>query len=271
MKNIFVLMGLCCVLINYSCNKVPITNRRQMNAIPESQLMSMSLTSYNDFITKSKVVPAGPDAEMVKRVGDRISKAVTVFLAKKNNSKRIAGYKWEYKLVNDKTPNAWCMPGGKIVVYSGLLPISKNEDGLAVVMGHEVAHAIARHGNERMSQQIALQLGGIGISVALSSQPAQTQNIFNQAYGIGATVGLMLPFSRMHESEADEIGLIFAGLAGYNAHEGVALWQRMKAMGGAKPPEFLSTHPSDDSRIAHIQKLLPKVDAYVRAFGVMGK
>jgi predicted Zn-dependent protease len=254
----------------YGCTQVPITGRKQMNLLPESQMMSLALTSYSDFLKQNKVVSGSADAQMVQRVGQRIANAVTKYLAKKKNTQRIAGYKWEFNLVDNKEMNAWCMPGGKVVVYSGLLPVTQNENALAVVLGHEIAHAIARHGNERMSEQLALQLGGVGLQVAMSSQPQQTQNLFNQAYGIGSAVGVALPHSRKQETEADEMGLIFMALAGYNPHEATPFWQRMKSMtGNNKPPALLSTHPSDETRINNMKIFVPKAEAYVRTYGVL--
>ncbi len=252
-----------------SCTKVPITGRRQMNLLPESTMMGLAITNYQEFLKTNKVITGTADAEMVKRVGQRIAKAVTAYLTKKNQQKRIAGYHWEYNLVDDKTVNAWCMPGGKIVVYKGLLPVTQNENALAVVMGHEIAHAIARHGNERMSEQLALQLSGMGLAVALSSKPQQTQQIFNTAYGVGTTVGVALPHSRFQESEADELGLIFMALAGYDPNEAVAFWSRMKAQSNGAPPVFLSTHPSDESRIAHVKALIPKALAFRSTYGLL--
>ncbi|MEY2829878.1 MAG: hypothetical protein RIQ33_1736 [Bacteroidota bacterium] len=254
------------------CTKVPITGRKQMNLLPESQMMSLALTSYSDFLKQSKVVTGTADAQMVQRVGQRISHAVTVYLSKKKNTQRIAGYKWEFNLVDNKEMNAWCMPGGKVVVYSGLLPVTQDEDALAVVLGHEIAHAIARHGNERMSEQLALQLGGVGLQVATANKPQQTQSIFNQAYGLGSAIGIALPHSRMQETEADEMGLIFMALAGYNPKVASSFWQRMKAMtGNNKPPALLSTHPSDEARINNMKVFVPKAEAYVRTYGILAK
>jgi predicted Zn-dependent protease len=255
-----------------ACTKVPITGRKQMNLLPESQMMSLALTSYSDFLKQSKVVTGSADAQMVQRVGQRISQAVTAYLSKKKNTQRIAGYKWEFNLVDNKEMNAWCMPGGKVVVYSGLLPVTQNENALAVVLGHEIAHAIARHGNERMSEQLALQLGGVGLQIATANKPQQTQSIFNQAYGLGSAIGVALPHSRMQETEADEMGLIFMALAGYDPKEASPFWQRMKSMTGTnKPPALLSTHPSDEARINNMKVFVPKAEAYVRAYGILAK
>ena len=202
---------------------------------------------------------------MVKRVGVNIQRAVETYFAQNNLSKELKGYAWDFNLVESPEVNAWCMPGGKVVIYTGILPITQDETGLAVVMGHEIAHAIAQHGNERMSQGLLQQLGGVALSVALKDEPALTQNLFMAAYGIGTTVGVMLPFGRKHESEADRLGLIFMSMAGYNPNAAVDFWTRMSAMkGGAQPPEFLSTHPSDATRIADIKKHLPEALKYYK-------
>jgi predicted Zn-dependent protease len=200
---------------------------------------------------------------LVQKVGSDIAAAVTKYFTDNNMSSRLEGYKWEFNLVkNDSTPNAWCMPGGKVVVYSGILPFTQDKNGLAVVLSHEIAHAVARHGNERMSQQLLTQFGGIALSEAIKQKPAETQSIFNGAYGIGTQVGVLLPFSREHELEADKLGLIFMAMAGYDPQTAVAFWERMSAKGGAKPPEFMSTHPSDATRIARIKEALPGTMPY---------
>jgi predicted Zn-dependent protease len=199
------------------------------------------------------------DAAMVKRVGERIAKAVTEYYTDKGLSGTLEGYKWEYNLVDSKEVNAWCMPGGKIVVYTGLLPITQNEAALGVVMGHEVAHALAQHGNERMSQATLQQLGGVALSVAVANKTKEAQRLLLEAYGIGTSVGAILPFSRKHELEADRLGLTYAALAGYDPREAIPLWQRMEnASKGNKPPEFLSTHPSEGNRIEQMKKWMPE-------------
>jgi len=201
---------------------------------------------------------------MVKRVGTNIQHAVEEYLAQNNLSNRLEGYKWEFNLVEDEQVNAWCMPGGKVVVYTGILPVTKNEIGLAVVLGHEIAHAIAEHGNERMSQGLIQQLGGAALSVALRDKPQLTRDLFLTAYGVGSTVGI-LAYSRTQESEADHLGLIFMAMAGYNPGEAVNFWQRMADMNkGSKPPEFLSTHPSDETRINDIKNWLPDALKYYK-------
>lgn len=250
-----------------ACSKNVVTGRSQFKLLPESELQSMASTQYTDFLSKNKIVSTSTnrDAEMVRRVGQRITKAVTDYYASIGKSSVLDGYKWEYNLVDDKSVNAWCMPGGKIVVYTGLLPISQNEAALAVVMGHEVSHAIFQHGNERMSQQLGAQVVGTGLQVALSNKPAETQNAFMLAFGVGAQAGVLLPFSRKHELEADRYGLWWAAMAGYNPQEAIPLWQRMeKASEGQTPPEFLSTHPSEGRRIEQLEKYMPEALKYYK-------
>lgn len=261
------LLILSMALMATACKKVPITGRRQVKLLPNSTLNSMALTNYQQFLQENQVSSNGEEKNMVTRVGQRIQRAVEGYFAEKGQSKYLAGYNWEFNLVEDPLVNAWCMPGGKVVVYTGLLPVAKDEDGLAVVMGHEIAHAIANHGNERMSQGLVAQTGGMALQVALSQKPQQTQSIFMQAYGVGAQVGALLPFSRLHESEADELGLIFMAMAGYNPEAAVPFWERMgKASGGGAPPEFLSTHPSHSTRIRKLQEAIPKAKAYAIRF-----
>jgi predicted Zn-dependent protease len=200
---------------------------------------------------------------MVQRVGRRIQGAVERYFAEHSMSDQLKGYAWEFNLVESKEVNAWCMPGGKVVVYSGILPIAGDEAGLAVVMAHEIAHAIAKHGNERMSQGLLTELGGIALSTALESYPEQTRALWMTAFGVGAQVGVLLPYSRLHESEADRLGLIFMAMAGYDPNEAPRFWGRMSAeKGGAAPPEFLSTHPSDKTRIEKIKEEIPEAMKY---------
>lgn len=247
-----------------ACSKVPISNRKQMNLIPDAQITQLSLTEYRDFLSKAKIVPAtDANTQMVKGVGQKISSAVTRFLAQNKMSDRVKGYNWEFNLVDDKSINAFCMPGGKVVVFTGLLPVTRDENALAFVMGHEVAHAVARHGNERVSQGLVAQLGGVALDVALAQKNQQTRALVQQAYGMGVTVGGILPFSRLHESEADKLGMVFMAMAGYDPSKSSELWSRMSAAsGGGKPPEFLSTHPSDAKRQADMRKFLPQAMKY---------
>lgn len=262
-------------LLFSSCAKNAITGRKQLSFYKESDIQNMAAGQYKQFLTENKVVASATskDAEMVRRVGQRLSAAITKFYTDKGLAKELEGYQWEYNLVDSKEVNAWCMPGGKIVVYTGLLPISQNEAALAVVMGHEVAHALAKHGNERMSQATAQQLGGVALEVAVANKTPEAQNIFLGAYGIGSQVGGMLPFSRKHELEADKLGLIYAALAGYNPQEAIPLWERMEkaASGSQKPPELLSTHPSESTRIEKLKQLMPEALKYYKPMNQGGK
>jgi predicted Zn-dependent protease len=226
---------------------------------------SMSFQSYNEFLNSSKLSADNQKTNMVKNVGVRIQKAVEKYCADNHLSSRISGYQWQFNLVEDPNVNAWCMPGGKVVVYTGLLPVAQNEAGLAVVMGHEIAHAIAKHGAERMSQGLVVELGGMALSEALANKPEQTQNLFKKSYGIGTQYGVLLPYSRLHENEADHMGLIFMAMAGYNPNEAVSFWERMAAASkGQKPPELLSTHPADSTRINNIKRLIPEAMKYYK-------
>jgi predicted Zn-dependent protease len=258
-RNIFTTL-LCIALI--ACSKVPITGRKQLKLLPNSMIMAMGQENYFAFLKANPPVnPPTRNSIEVTAVGTRISKAVEQYMNANGLSKRIAGYKWEFNVVDSKDVNAWCMPGGKVVVYTGILPLTKDDAGLAVVMGHEIAHAIADHGNERMSQELAVQAAGIGLDVYMQQKPQQTKDIFMSAFGVGSQLGL-LGYSRQHELEADKLGLVFMAMAGYNPERAVSFWQEMAKVGGAKPPEFISTHPSDQRRIAQIQAFLPEAQKY---------
>ena len=249
-------------LIAVACSTVPITGRSQLNLFPASQMAEMGLKNYKSFLNEAKLSTNQKQTAMVKRVGNNIASAVEKYLKDKGYESKLSDFDWEFNLVEDDVPNAWCMPGGKVVFYSGILPYTKNENGLAVVMGHEIAHAVARHGNERMSQQMGLQAVATGLQVALNEKPQQTQQIYMAAFGLGAQYGMMLPYSRKHEYEADKLGLIFMTMAGYNPEEAVDFWTRMSQMGGQKPPEFMSTHPADEKRIAHMKSIMAEAKKY---------
>jgi predicted Zn-dependent protease len=257
---------LAVLLISLSaCSTVPITGRSQLNMIPGSSMMSMSLQQYDEFLKEHKVSTDQQQTATVKRVGANIQQAVERYFASSGLSQHLSDYKWEFNLVEDKQVNAWCMPGGKVVVYTGILPVARGEAGLAVVMGHEIAHAIAEHGNERMSQGLLAQMGGVALSTALNTQSAATQQLWMSVYGVGAQYGAIMPYGRMQESEADHLGLIFMAMAGYDPNEAVPFWERMAAQkGGAAPPEFLSTHPSDKTRIENIRRLIPEAMKHYR-------
>jgi predicted Zn-dependent protease len=251
-------------LIIQACSTVPLTGRKQLNIVPESQMISMSFTSYSEFLKTNKVSSDQSASAMVTTVGKDIASAVTKYFADNNLSDRLQGYQWEFNLVEDKTPNAWCMPGGKVMVYSGILPYTQDKNGLAVVVSHEVAHAVARHGNERMSQGLIAQFGSVAVNEIIKEKPEETKSIFNTAYGLGAQLGVMLPFSREHELEADKLGLIFMAMAGYDPQTAVTFWERMSKIGGEKPPEFMSTHPSDEKRINKIKAAMPEALKYYK-------
>lgn len=262
MKKIAVLLTALFVL---GCSTVPITGRRQLSLVPSSQLMALSAQSYNEVLTESKVVKNTSEAQMISRVGNNIKNAVEQYMAQNNLSSELAGFEWEFTLIDENTVNAWAMPGGRVAFYTGILPICQNDAGVAVVMGHEVAHAIANHGGERMSQGLAQQLGGVALNVALQEQPQLTQQLAMTAFGLGSNVGYILPHSRLQESEADEIGLIFMAMAGYDPSEAPKFWKRMQANEqGARPPEFLSTHPAPETRIKDLEKLVPKAMKYYK-------
>ena len=262
--HIIVLALLCGVLIS-GCTSVPITGRKQLNMVPDSFINSMALQEYNAFLQAdtTKLSNNASQTAMVQRVGRSIADAVEKYMRDNGMYDQIAGYQWEFNLVENDEKNAWCMPGGKVVVYTGILPIAQDDTGLAVVMGHEIAHAIAKHGSERMSQQIMATAGGVALDVALDEQSSETKELFLTAYGVGASVAVLLPYSRTHEKEADHLGMIFMGIAGYDPREAIDFWERMAADSeGGSVPEFLSTHPASQSRIENIRSHLPEAMMY---------
>ncbi len=250
-----------------ACKTNPFTGKKMLNFYGNSQIFPTAFAQYDQFLNQNKVVETGKDAQMITNVGQRIASAAERWLSANGYPGYLKDYKWEYNLVQDETVNAWCMPGGKIVFYTGILPITQTETGVAVVMGHEVAHALADHGAQRMSAGTLQQLGAVAGNVAIKDE--RTRNTFNQAYGLGSTVGVMLPFSRSHETEADRIGLQIMAIAGYNPDEAANLWRRMKAKsGGQAPPEFMSTHPSNDTRINNLTAWAPMARQEAAKFGV---
>lgn len=252
-----------------SCATNPFTGKKTMALVSNSQLFPTAFAQYDKFLNENKVIKGTSDSEMITRVGQRIAVAAERWLNANGHQGYLKDYKWDYNLVEDKTVNAWCMPGGKIVFYTGILPIADGETGIAAIMGHEVAHALANHGQQRMSAGVLQQVGAIGVAVATGNESSENQQLWMQAYGIGTSVGGMLPFSRHHETQADEIGIILMAIAGYNPDEAGELWKRMKAnSGGQAPPEFLSTHPSNDSRIENLTALAAKAKEEAKKFGV---
>lgn len=258
-KKILPIIGL---VVMGGCATVPITGRKQLNLANEGDMMALANTEYGSFLKENQPLPPNdPNTVKVRTVGEKLATAATKFLNDNNAGNRVANYDWQFNVVNDPTVNAWCMPGGKVVVYTGILPLTGDDAGLAVVMGHEIAHAIARHGNERMSEGMALQFGGVAISTVIGENPSAVQNLFLQSVGIGSQLG-MLKFSRNQETEADKMGLVFMAMAGYDPREAPKFWERMSANGGGAPPEILSTHPSDERRIADINAYMPEALKY---------
>lgn len=268
MKTKFVYFISICLLTVISCATNPFTGKKTMAFVSNDQLFPSAFAQYNQVLKENKVITGTKDSEMITRVGQRIATAAERWLDANGYQGYLDDYKWEYKLIESEQVNAWCMPGGKIAFYTGILPIAQNETGVAAIMGHEVAHALANHGQQRMSAAYIQQGLAVAGNVALSNDQ-QALDIFNQSYGIASNVGGMLPFSRSHETEADKIGLYIMAIAGYNPDEAAELWKRMKAKsGGEAPPEFFSTHPSNDSRIKNLQTLAPTAKTEAKKFGV---
>jgi len=249
-------------LLFQSCMLVPLTGRRQLSLVSDADMLSTSNVQYDQFLKENRLSSSSTQTNMVKGVGRRIQNAVTSYFAQNNLSQDLNGFAWEFNLIENKEVNAWCMPGGKVVVYSGLLPVTQDENGLAVVMGHEIAHAVAKHSNERMSQALMAELGGQTLAAALQQQPQQTQQLWMTIFGVGVQLGAVLPYNRLQESEADHLGLIFMAMAGYNPNGSLAFWTRMSQKSGANQLEFLSTHPSDQNRIRKIKAEIPEAMKY---------
>ncbi|ARS40804.1 peptidase M48 [Sphingobacteriaceae bacterium GW460-11-11-14-LB5] len=267
MKKLFLTASVAGILLFNSCSTVPLTGRSRFDLVSNDQVLPMAFQAYSTFLTENKttVLPASnAQALKVKTIGSRLITAVKSYMNSNNYGNLIADYQWEVNVVQNNEKNAWCMPGGKIVVYTGILPVTQDDAGLATVMGHEIAHAIAGHSAERMSNEMVAQGLGAAAGLALSKNP-KAQSIFNAGYGVGGQVA-MLKFSRNQELEADRLGLIFMAMAGYNPQNATSFWNRMSAAsaGAQKPAEFLSTHPSDATRIAQIQKYLPEAQQYYK-------
>jgi len=265
-KKTIAFVGMLAIFV--SCATNPFTGKKTMAFVGNDQLFPSAFAQYNQVLSENQVVTGTRDSEMITRVGQRIAVAAERWLNANGHQGYLDDYKWEYKLIQSEQVNAWCMPGGKIAFYTGILPIAQNETGVAAIMGHEVAHALANHGQQRMSAAYLQQGLAVAGNIALSNDQ-QALGIFNQSYGVVSNVAGMLPFSRSHETEADKIGVILMAIAGYNPDEASELWKRMKAnSGGQAPPEFLSTHPSNDTRINNLQALAPKAKAEAKKFGV---
>ena len=255
------------ILMFFSCNTNPFTGNKTLAIVPNSQLLPMAFKQYDKFLKENEVIKNTEEARMVKHVGQEIANAAEKWLNNNGYKDYLKNYKWEYSLIDSEQVNAFCMPGGKIVVYQGILPIAQDRAGVAGIMGHEVAHALANHGQQRMSAAQIQQTAGAAGSLFFEDE--QSRQIFSQAYGLGSQVGVMLPFNRKHETQADKIGLDLMAIAGYDPQEAADLWRRMsKESGGKAPPEFLSTHPSNQTRISNIEKWAPGAKATGRKYGV---
>ncbi|WP_439131208.1 M48 family metallopeptidase [Polaribacter sp.] len=258
------------VFLFVECSTVPITGRKRVNFVSDAQVLPASFNQYNSFLKENKLSTNRTMSNQVKNVGKNISAAVDRFMRANNMVDEANSYKWEFNLIEDKTVNAWCMPGGKVVFYTGIMPICANEDGVAAVMGHEVAHAFAKHGQERMSQGQLQQIGGLAVALGTSGKSNESQKIWNTAFGIGSGLG-MLKFSRVHEQEADRLGLVFMIMAGYDGTEAAEVWVRMsEKSGGGSTPEILSTHPSNASRIQDLKSYLPTAKKYAAQYNSKG-
>ncbi|MDH5399490.1 MAG: M48 family metallopeptidase [Cyclobacteriaceae bacterium] len=262
MKNISIILSLA-GLILYGCATVPVTGRKQLKLVSNSEIIPMATEQYKTVLKEGPISSNQEQTAMVKTVGVRIQKAVEKYMADNKLSKELEGFAWEFNLIEQDVVNAWCMPGGKVAFYTGIMPVCRDELGIAVVMGHEVAHAIANHGRERMSKGLVTQMGMSTIGAAMGQNPSLTKQIFMQSIGMGSQLG-MLKFSRQNESEADKIGLIFMAMAGYDPNEAPKFWERMKATGGGGTPEFLSTHPSHESRIEELKAAIPEAMKYYK-------
>lgn len=252
------------MMIFVACSTVPFTGRKQFAPIPSGQMISLGKSSYNQVLDESKLSNNQSYVNMVNEAGLKVSGAVEQYMKENKMTKRIEGYEWEFHVLEEDILNAWCMPGGKIAFYEGIMPVCEDETGVAVVMGHEIAHAVAKHSNERLGQQLIIQLGGMALAEALEKEKETTQQLALAAFGLGAQIGVILPYSRKHESEADELGLYFMAMAGYNPQEAPEFWERMmqKSQGQSRPPEFLSTHPHPQSRIRDLNRHMDKAMEY---------
>jgi predicted Zn-dependent protease len=256
------LLCLFFVLLLASCSVVPMTGRKQFVAIPGPQMIALRNESYNKVLAESKLSTNEQYVAMIREVGGKLTRAVEVYMKQNSLESALEGYNWQYNVIVSEELNAWCMPGGQIAFYEGIMPVCRDETGVTVVMGHEIAHAVAKHGNERLSQQLALELGGIALSEALKTQEQRTYELAMLAFGVGSQVGILLPYSRTHENEADELGLYFMAMAGFDPRAAPEFWERMEQGTEGRPPEFLSTHPSPQNRKAHLNSIMPKALEY---------
>jgi len=263
-KNLFRLLVFAAVLlVACACATVPVTGRKQLSLVPATTMLSMSRQQYGAFLQESTVSTDAEKTAVVREVGGNIQRAVERYHTQRGMSRELSNYDWEFNLIESDDINAWAMPGGKIAVYTGMLPVAGDENGLAVVIGHEIGHAVAGHGGERMSHLLMVQMGGMALSAALADHPRATQELWMMAFGLGAQIGFILPYSRLQEREADRLGLIFMAMAGYDPAQALTFWERLSAeKKGTAPPVFLSTHPTDEQRVRTIRSLLPEARRY---------
>lgn len=261
-KKSFVFIAM--TLLFVACAVNPFTGKKTLALVPNSQILPMAFKQYDQFLDTHEVVNGTADAQMVKSVGQKIAHAADIYLNANGYKNYLQNYRWEFNLIKNEAANAWALPGGKVVVYTGILPIANDESMVAAIMGHEIAHALANHGQQRMSAAQLQQLGAVAGSAVFE----ENQQIFATAYGLGSQLGIMLPFSRSHETQADKIGLTLMAIAGYDPQAAIELWQRMSAQGGGAPPEFLSTHPSNETRINNLKTWVDEAKATARKFGV---
>ncbi|MDR2221266.1 MAG: M48 family metallopeptidase [Flavobacteriaceae bacterium] len=267
-----IIFSLSAILLLSACKTNPFTGKNTMALVSDSELFPSSFQQYGEFLKENKVIKGTKDTQRVEEVGKKIKAAAELWLSANGYKDYLKDYKWEYHLVDNNEVNAWCMPGGKIVFFTGILPYCKDDAGIATVMGHEVSHALANHGQQRMSAGMLQQVGAVALDAATAKSSAGTKQMLGAAYGLGSQYGVMLPFSRAHETEADKIGLTLMAIAGYNPEEAVAFWSRMAARSNdAGGSAFLSTHPSNQQRIADLQRLIPEAKAEAAKFGVKFK
>lgn len=271
MKRIVIFTLFTGLTLLMGCATNPLTGKSTLALVDNNSIFPSAFQQYDTFLKENKVISGTAEAKTVERVGIKIKDAAQKWLTAVGQPDYLKDYQWEYKLVENKAVNAWCMPGGKIVVYTGILPITKDEAGLATVMGHEVAHALLNHGQQRMSAGMLQQAGAAGLGIAVGDSSPEAQALAMTAYGAGSQMFGMLPFSRSHESEADRIGLILMSIAGYNPEASVPFWQRMGGAGGDSPPEFMSTHPSHDTRVSNLTKWIPEAKKEAAKYGIIIK
>src|SRR5690554_4447924 len=246
------------ILLLAACSTVPLTNRRQFAVIPSQQMQALGVQSYQQVLKQERISSNQADTRAIRQVGQRVTAAVEDYLQEAGRGEIVSDYKWEFNLLQGEEINAFCIPGGKIAFYEGIMPVCQNDNGIAVVMAHEIAHAIADHSNERMTQQLSIEMGGMALSQALKEKNESVGQLALTVFGVGSQLGIILPYSRKHEQEADELGLYFMAMAGYDPREAPKLWERMLEVSTNNTPDFLSTHPNPESRIRFLNRKMSK-------------